>query len=100
MSDLGLTTSMPISTATQPVGRERRSVNEMTRYERRRFFEQLVQLRALYRLRGADDSVAEMSVEAAIAYAERLLADQPRVDESAGPDRPESLGSVPPGSVS
>ena len=32
----------------------------MTKYERRRFFERLVQLRALYRLRGNDDSVADI----------------------------------------
>jgi hypothetical protein len=75
-------------------------VIEMTRYERRQFFERLVQLRALYRLRGADDSVAEMSVDAAFAYAEGLLADQAGVAEGAGPGRSERLGSVPPGSVS
>jgi hypothetical protein len=72
----------------------------MTRYERRQYFERLVQLRALYRMRGADDSVAEMSVNAAIAYAECLLADEPGVAGSAGEDRSERLGSVPPGSVS
>ena len=33
----------------------------MTKYERRRFFERLVQLRALYRLRGNDDSVAGLA---------------------------------------
>ena len=47
----------------------------MTKYERRQFFERLVQLRALYRLRGNDDSVAEMPVDEAIAYGERLLSD-------------------------
>ena len=72
----------------------------MTRYEKRQYFERLVQLRALYRLRGADDSVAVMSVDAAIAYAECLLADEPGVVESAAVDRSERLGSVPPGSVS
>ena len=72
----------------------------MTRYEKRQYFERLVQLRALYRLRGADDSAAEMSVDAAIAYAEGLLADEPGVTESVGTDRSERLGSVPPGSVS
>ena len=47
----------------------------MTKYERRRFFERLVQLRALYRLRGSDDSVAAMPIDEAIAYGERLLSD-------------------------
>ena len=47
----------------------------MTKYERRRFFERLVQLRALYRLRGSDDSVAVIPIEEAIAHGERLLAD-------------------------
>ena len=51
----------------------------MTKYERRRFFERLVQLRALYRLRGNDDSVAEISIDDAIALAERLLAAPERV---------------------
>ena len=45
----------------------------MTKYERRRFFERLVELRALYRLRGSDDSVAAVTIEEAIASAERLL---------------------------
>jgi hypothetical protein len=72
----------------------------MTRYERRQFFERLVQLRGLYRLRGQDDSVAEMSVDAAIAYAECLLADEPGVAEGLGSGRSEGLGSAPPGSVS
>ena len=48
----------------------------MTKYERRQFFERLVQLRALYRMRGHDDSVAEMPIDEAIAYGERLLADE------------------------
>ena len=45
----------------------------MTKYERRQFFDRLVQLRALYRIRGADDSDVEMTVDQAIAYAEELL---------------------------
>jgi hypothetical protein len=45
----------------------------MTKYERRRFFERLVELRALYRLRGSDDSVSAMTIEEAIASGERLL---------------------------
>ena len=56
----------------------------MTRYERRQYFERLVQLRALYRLRGADDSVAVISVDAAIAHDECLLADEPRLAEAFG----------------
>jgi hypothetical protein len=74
-------------------------VIEMTRYERKRFFERLVELRALYRLRGSDDSVAEMSVDAAIGFAERLLAEA-HAAEGVAPSRSERLGSVPPESVS
>jgi hypothetical protein len=47
----------------------------MTKYERRRFFERLVQLRALYRLRGSDDSEAVMPIDTAIEYGERRMAD-------------------------
>jgi hypothetical protein len=47
----------------------------MTKYERRRFFERLVQLRALYRLRGSDDSEAAMGIDAVIEYGERRMAD-------------------------
>ena len=47
----------------------------MTKYERRLFFERLVQLRALYRLRGSVDSVAVIAIDEAIAHGERLLAD-------------------------
>jgi len=72
----------------------------MTRYERRRFFERLVQLRALYRLRGTYDSVAVMPVDAAIEYGEFLLADDPGLAQALGPDRLERLGSMPPGRVS
>jgi hypothetical protein len=49
----------------------------MTKYERRRFFERLVQLRALYRLRGRDDSVGEMTIDEAITFGERLLSIAP-----------------------
>jgi len=58
----------------------------MTKYERRRFFERLVQLRALYRLRGNDDSVAEMPIDDAIAYGERLMSETPSLAEVLGPD--------------
>jgi hypothetical protein len=52
----------------------------MTKYERRQFFDRLVQLRALYRLRGADDSEAELSIAEAIAYGEQLLTSAPSAD--------------------
>ena len=58
----------------------------MTKYERRRFFERLVQLRALYRLRGGDDSVAEITIDDAIAYGERLLSDATALAAVLGPD--------------
>jgi hypothetical protein len=59
----------------------------MTKYERRRFFERLVELRALYRLRGNDDSVAELSIDEAIAHGERLLADEVALAEVVGSER-------------
>ena len=46
----------------------------MTKYERRQFFERLVQLRGLYRLRGSDDSTVAISIEEAIALAEDAMA--------------------------
>jgi hypothetical protein len=48
----------------------------MTKYERRQFFDRLVQLRALYRLRGSDDSTVAISIHDVIALAERLI-DEP-----------------------
>ena len=56
----------------------------MTKYERRRFFERLVQLRALYRLRGLDDSEAVMRIDDAIAYGESLLSDELALAEILG----------------
>jgi hypothetical protein len=47
----------------------------MTKYERRQFFDRLVELRALYRLRGPDDATVEITIEAAIAAAEQALAE-------------------------
>jgi len=47
----------------------------MTKYERRQFFDRLVELRALYRLRGPDDATVEISIEAAIAEAELRFAE-------------------------
>ena len=58
----------------------------MTKYERRRFFDRLVQLRALYRLRGNDDSVAEMSIAEAIEFGETLMAETPSLAEVLGAD--------------
>jgi hypothetical protein len=58
----------------------------MTKYERRRFFERLVELQLLYRLRGEDDSVSEMSIAAAIEYGERLMADNPGPAQVPGPE--------------
>ena len=46
----------------------------MTKWERRQFFERLVQLRALYGLRGADDSTVAISIEEAIALVETGMA--------------------------
>jgi hypothetical protein len=70
----------------------------MTKYERRRFFERLVQLRALYRLRGSDDSVAGMPIDDAIAYGERLLSDTRLLAEALGPDvsEPQETTTVEP----
>jgi hypothetical protein len=58
----------------------------MTKYERRQFFERLVQLRALYRLRGDDDSVAELPIDEAIAYGEKLMSETPSIAEVIGAD--------------
>jgi hypothetical protein len=58
----------------------------MTRFERRRFFERLCQLRALYRLRTDDDMTSAISIAATIAYAERLLGDSNALAEALGSD--------------
>ena len=58
----------------------------MTKYERRQFFERLVQLRALYLLRGDDDSVAELPIDEAIAYGETLMLETPSLAEVMGAD--------------
>jgi hypothetical protein len=58
----------------------------MTRFERRRFFERLCQLQALYRLRGEDDATSEISIEGAIAHAEYLLVDVAALAEAIGAD--------------
>ena len=46
----------------------------MTKWERRQYFERLVQLRALYRLRGADDSTVAISIGDAIDLVEQGMA--------------------------
>jgi hypothetical protein len=46
----------------------------MTKWERRQYFERLVQLRALYRLRGADDSTVAISIEDAVELVEDEMA--------------------------
>ena len=58
----------------------------MTKYERRQFFERLVQLRALYMLRGDDDSVAELPIDEAIAFGETLMSETPSLAEVMGAD--------------
>ena len=58
----------------------------MTKYERRQFFERLVQLRALYLLRGEDDSVSELPIDEAIAYGEQLMSETPSLAEVMGAD--------------
>jgi len=68
----------------------------MTKYERRQFFERLVQLRALYQLRGDDDSMATMPLDEAIAYGERLMADALALAVVLGPDLSEPLESATP----
>jgi hypothetical protein len=58
----------------------------MTRFERRRFFERLCQLQALYRLRGEDDATSAISIAGAIAHAEYLLVDVAALAEALGGD--------------
>jgi len=58
----------------------------MTKYERRQFFERLVQLRALYLLRGEDDCVSELPIDEAIAYGETLMSETPTLAEVMGAD--------------
>jgi hypothetical protein len=45
----------------------------MSKYERRRFFDDLCRLRALYRLRSEYDSTSVMSVRDTVDYALRLM---------------------------
>ena len=45
----------------------------MTKFERRRYFERLCELRALYALRGDDDSVSVLPIDDAPGWAVQLL---------------------------
>jgi hypothetical protein len=45
----------------------------MSKYERRRFFEDLCRLRAMYRLRSEYDTTSGLSIEDAIAYGSMSL---------------------------
>jgi hypothetical protein len=71
-------------------------VQAMKKYERRQFFERLVQLRALYRLRGPDDSVSVMPIDEAIGYSEHLLGDTVALAAVLGPDVSGRTGSTTP----
>jgi hypothetical protein len=62
----------------------------MTKYERRQFFERLVQLRAIYRLRGSDDSAGVMLIDEAPVYVECLMDDALVLAEVLGADHSES----------
>ena len=70
-------------------GVEGRIGSPMTTYERRQFFDRLVQLRALYRLRGSDDSTVAISVHDVIAHAERRIdeADKAPIESDKAPTR-------------
>lgn len=68
----------------------------MTRYERRQFFDRLVQLRALYRLRGTDDSTVAMSIEAVIDHAAHLYEDVDALAAAVGPDPAQRPGAPGP----
>ena len=46
----------------------------MTKWEKRQYFERLVQLRALYRLRGDDDSTVAISIDDTVALIETEMA--------------------------
>jgi len=68
----------------------------MTKHERRRYFERLVQLRALYRIRGGDDIEVGMSIDATIAYAEHLMRDAQALTAALGPDQSARLKATVP----
>ena len=58
----------------------------MGTYERRRHFDRLCELRALYQLRGEWDSTPTLSIEDAVAYAAHLLEAPGTLAEILGPD--------------
>lgn len=68
----------------------------MTKHERRQFFDRLIQLRALYRLRGSDDSTAEMSIDDVIEYVERLIDDADALAAAIGPENATQPSSETP----
>lgn len=68
----------------------------MTKHERRQYFERLVQLRALYRIRGGDDYEVGMPIDEAVAYAEHLMGDGRALAEVLGPDLSARLESTVP----
>ena len=68
----------------------------MTRYERRQFFDRLVQLRALYKLRGPDDSTVAISIDAVVEYAGRIAADADALAAALGPEASRPSGSSGP----
>jgi hypothetical protein len=59
----------------------------MTRYERRMFFERLVELRAASESAGDDDRISTISIEDAIAEAEAAFALARMVDETEAVDQ-------------
>jgi hypothetical protein len=65
----------------------------MSKWERRQFFEKLVQLRALYRLRGSDDAAGTLTIGEAVAHAEHLLDDPAALALAIGPLEAETMAS-------
>jgi hypothetical protein len=55
----------------------------MSRFERTKYFERLVELHVLYSMRGDDDRTSVMTVDDAIAWAEAELA-APMVQDRRG----------------
>jgi hypothetical protein len=60
----------------------------MTRYERRVFFERLIELQTAYRARGAEDRTPAITIEDAIQEAEAAFAALRAADETALPGIP------------
>jgi hypothetical protein len=85
-----------IDPSVRAVDPEKVRYKAMKKYERRQFFERLVQLRALYRLRGPDDSVSAMPIDDAIGYGEHLMGDTVALAAVLGPDVSGRTGSTTP----